>query len=753
MELTAKANDRASDFIRWIDRTTRLEVQNPCRAATPPRQKWFAMGEHLPSFDSPGIYALDLETFCVDKAVNKWVVFCAVLYDFGHQTYYYWLADRTTPLLQLPVAPGSVLIGHNITAYDRRYLEAEYSASTPYLYLDTQSMAIRLRGISNQQLPLWKKQHKEGNPDDWAKEHYGNSLAALYEGYFGEPLDKGLREKMLYETWYWYQSRALDILDYCASDVKATANLFKEMWPEVKEAVHPISIYASALLSQQKLPINKEAYEGYLDRVDSYVKAEKSEILACLDRVRQETFETVVEPWMRGDLAVSQMPLGFAELNWTKGLSGPTKGQPLWWRKLPKALTLDQRLTPVLLGIQYEGKDVRWPAELSPSQWFAGDSPIPHPKGEERLGGFFNKHFWPLFDSGVITLRNPEYLEILRKIANLQLWKAFQGRIHESNNHIHRGWHIPAYLAWGTVSGRGADPVWLVAPKTDSSVPGSELRSLVRAQDGYRLVGADFSSQEMRIFALLGDASAGHFGASDLSRLVYSGDVHTALSEESGAPREVCKNINYGAVYGLGLQTAEVYCRLAGMTDPRAMAPKILDRLKGRKANGHYVGGLGSLSFNAVQRLIATPRRTKTPILFNRLSKALWTKDFVPSRQNWIIQAAGQDLRDLLVCFMAILIEENDLDAKLAIYVHDEPRYLVALDDALPFANLLQFAHRAIMKYVCEVLELDPADLPPNLEQFDSVEIDRVWRKDAHADCLTPTQSVPIPAEIALKPE
>jgi DNA polymerase gamma 1 len=260
----------------------------------------------------------------------------------------------------------------------------------------------------------------------------------------------------------------------------------------------------------------------------------------------------------------------------------------------------------------------------------------------------------------------------------------------------------------------------------------------VQSPDGYKIVGADFASQEMRLFALIGDSFKGRIGSSELSRLLVAGeDIHTALSVKSGAPRQICKNINYGAVYGLGLASAEVYCSLAGMQNPRSRAKEILSSLKGTKSGSVLSGGLASLPFNALARLIADPFNTVSPILGNKLTKGLGTSDFATSRQNWIVQTSGCDLRDLLVTTLHAM----DSSYRILLYVHDEPRYLVPEGQVDQFVKDLQQAHLETMTYVFEALGIDD-QVPEPYQYFDGVEIDSYWRKDAKDPCVTPTRPI-----------
>jgi DNA polymerase gamma 1 len=132
------------------------------------------------------------------------------------------------------------------------------------------------------------------------------------------------------------------------------------------------------------------------------------------------------------------------------------------------------------------------------------------------------------------------------------------------------------------------------------------------------------------------------------------------------------------------------------------------------------------------------PENAVSPILGNRITQCLRTHDFAPSRQNWYIQTSGCDLRDILVCTMAALMPE----ISLALYIHDEPRYLVPEDLDTKALSTLQKAHETAISMMADAFSLE--GLPDSFLYFDSLESDYCWRKDANAGSVTPTQTVPL---------
>ena len=71
---------------------------------------------------------------------------------------------------------------------------------------------------------------------------------------------------------------------------------------------------------------------------------------------------------------------------------------------------------------------------------------------------------------------------------------------------------VPQVVAAGTISRRAVEALWLTASNAEPERLGSEIKAMVQAPPGYKLVGADVDSQEMWIASLIGDASVGFQG-------------------------------------------------------------------------------------------------------------------------------------------------------------------------------------------------------------------------------------------------
>ena len=97
----------------------------------------------------------------------------------------------------------------------------------------------------------------------------------------------------------------------------------------------------------------------------------------------------------------------------------------------------------------------------------------------------------------------------------------------------------------------------------------------------------------------------------------------------------------------------------------------------------------------------------------------------------------------LLIISMEYLIAKYNLDARLAITVHDEIRYLVSREHRYKAAMALQVANLWTRAMFSQQIGID--DLPQSCAFFSAVDIDHVLRKEVNMDCVTPSHPEKIP--------
>lgn len=206
--------------------------------------------------------------------------------------------------------------------------------------------------------------------------------------------------------------------------------------------------------------------------------------------------------------------------------------------------------------------------------WFF---PLPHKDGEgNNVGNPLSKHFLEHVESGTMAAAGGASAErVLRITQSVSYWRNSRARItaqrpvfltgedlppcmsEGSEGPVRLGAIVPPVCVSGTLTRRSVERTWLTASNVRSDRLGSELRAMVHAPPGYRIVGADVDSQELWIAALLGDSAwAQVHGGTALSWMTLQGsraagtDLHSRTASVAGVSRAVAKVLNYGRIYG-----------------------------------------------------------------------------------------------------------------------------------------------------------------------------------------------------------
>ncbi|KAG0044556.1 DNA-directed DNA polymerase gamma mip1 [Gryganskiella cystojenkinii] len=329
------------------------------------------------------------------------------------------------------------------------------------------------------------------------------------------------------------------------------------------------------------------------------------------------------------------------------------------------------------------------------------------------------------------------------------------------------GMIMPQIITMGTVTRRAVEKTWMTASNAKKNRIGSELKSMVQAPEGYKIVGADVDSEELWISSLMGDAQFRMHGATALGWMTLQGtkaagtDLHSKTAQILGISRDQAKIFNYGRIYGAGLNFAarllQQFNTAIDGTEAKKRANNLYTATKGTKQQKtaeyqlvhdrpFWHGGTESYMFNSLERT-ATSDDPRTPALGCGITDALKPKNtekqFMTSRVNWVVQSSGVDYLHLLLVSMNYLISKYDIKARFMLCVHDEVRYMVKEEDTARATLALQISNlwtRALFSY-----KLGIHDLPQSVAFFSSVDVDHVFRKEVNMDCITPTQREPIP--------
>lgn len=312
------------------------------------------------------------------------------------------------PLFEGNTSPA-IVVGHNV-GYDRARIKEEYSTErTTTRFLDTLSLHVATRGITSVQRPPWLKYRKnkkeqqtmdqeareafldiahetgddllrqsiaewteslnvdEGQVNTWKDTTAANSLADVAQLYCGTQMDKSTRDRFGDET-IRHASELIpeldSLLDYCASDVKITHDVYKKVLPIFLAACpHPASFAGILTMGNSFLPVEK-SWTDYLRNAETiYQKLLKDvgkSLRVLADKLRQDGPQPD-DPWA-------------SQLDWTpKSARWPDKDAhvasaskkqaklplPHWYTELesaePLSLQYKRKILPLILKCSYRG--------------------------------------------------------------------------------------------------------------------------------------------------------------------------------------------------------------------------------------------------------------------------------------------------------------------------------------------------------------------------------------------------------------
>ncbi|KAL2830031.1 DNA polymerase family A-domain-containing protein [Aspergillus cavernicola] len=404
---------------------------------------------------------------------------------------------------------------------------------------------------------------------------------------------------------------------------------------------------------------------------------------------------------------------------------------------------------------------------------------LPHKDGPQaRCVSPLAKGYLQYFERGTLSSQYALAKEALEMNASCSYWISARDRIMgqlivheddvrpspENKGDQKVGFILPQIIPMGTITRRAVENTWLTASNAKANRVGSELKAMIKAPPGYAFVGADVDSQELWIASLIGDAQFQLHGGNAIGFMTLEGskaagtDMHSRTAKILGISRNDAKVFNYGRIYGAGVKFAATLLRQFNPSMSEKQTQEVASNLykatKGAKTtrrilseNPFWRGGTESFVFNKLEEF-ADQERPRTPVLGAGITEALMRRfinrgSFMTSRINWAIQSSGVDYLHLLIVAMDYLIRRYNIQARLAITVHDEIRYLVKEEDKYRSALALQVANVWTRAMFSQQVGID--DLPQSCAYFSQVDIDHVLRKEVDMDCVTPSHPHKIP--------
>ena len=232
-----------------------------------------------------------------------------------------------------------------------------------------------------------------------------------------------------------------------------------------------------------------------------------------------------------------------------------------------------------------------------------------------------------------------------------------------SNNSID-GRIRTSFLQTGTATGRLSSRNPNLQNIPVKTYNGKKIRESFIAQRGKKLIGIDYSQIELRLLA--------HYSKDEtlVKAFFNNEDIHysTALKLFKDNPKEkrhIAKTVNFGILYGMG-STKLSQTLSIGRDEAKDIIDKYFDTFKAVK-------GFFADIEEEVQRLAYVETLLKRRRYFD-FNSASMSESLAYKREaiNTIFQGSASDLIKLAMNKIAFIIQEEDLDVKMLLQIHDE---------------------------------------------------------------------------------
>lgn len=604
--------------------------------------------------------------------------------------------DPTSIYSRLPLGSNNKLIAYN-ASFDRSQFAPSYSLDDTNRWLDVMSVFTMINGYSNQQRSIVKKISNDTSSfrPDWYDSTVDSLSLKSVASYYGIEISKDVRDEIISLGMNAFRGiNLIRSLDYCYQDVVTTIRVSKIALRKLQK-MNPIATNGLIERNNELLPLSKDWETYYLRNEESLNNLENGISEALLIQADK------ILDLVGSDKLTEQQSL----LDWTPLKSGANKGLPKWYVSLTKNPSIGLSITPYILGIKYKGH----PVLKVGKHWTANGEIIPHPKNGQPISKLFVK--------GCKYETDDEFVQgILDNLDSIINWKMSR-KMASKVSYIDMGdylLHVPKLMGWGTISRRKND-TWMVLPNPKAKRIGTESRLMVMCPDPNKtLVTFDVDSEEALIASIIGDLykslDPAHpmkeplTGSCPFSYSTLVGDkndgtdIHSLIANQVGIDRQDAKALNYGAIYGQGLNGTVQTLFQAGLSvsDSQVKGRAYYQKMKGTKGYDRWLrSGLGSHIFNGLDNL--SKGVCKSLLLGMEIPPSLQSDDdFKTTKQNWIIQSTGSDILDMLVAGFYQLAGKMGINARIIHTHHDSLTVLCDKEDAQSVAVILSTVHQNI---------------------------------------------------------
>lgn len=305
------------------------------------------------------------------------------------------------------------------------------------------------------------------------------------------------------------------------------------------------------------------------------------------------------------------------------------------------------KATPIWFQNTFSQKFVDSSAELSPIFISLGFTPPKTAKNNDSVDSAFLatvKH--------ELATRIEDHRDAVKR-ANTY-FRSFIG-LSDRDNVLH-----PDMKQTGTRTGRFSysDPNLQNIPKEDESP--FPIRRAIIPRPGHFFVMIDYNQQEFRMML-------DYAGELELIKRIIDGhDPHQATADLCGISRKAAKTINFGLMYGMGIQ-------------------KLADRLgitygEAQQLKWKYFGALPNVK-NLIYQVTDVAKQRGAVFTWMNRKCDFKNPDFAYKAINAIIQGGCADVTKLAMLKIDELLREGGYDTRIALQIHDELVLEVPFDE------------------------------------------------------------------------
>ncbi|KAI7832034.1 DNA polymerase family A-domain-containing protein [Kickxella alabastrina] len=696
-----------------------------------------------------------------------------------------------------------LVIGHNI-GYDRARIQEERLLKRPPIAFSTPCPCTSLRSTWIRYSRAKKDNDQEylqlnADTEKFFDVSSLNSLREVAQHYCKITMDKSKRDVFVDGTIQDVRNDFAQLAGYCARDVDTTWRVYSKVFPAFrKKCPHPVSFAGMLTMIEGYLPVDR-SWPEYVKRSEELLAKLSDAVSVKIRELAEEALKAespMDDPWLK-NLDWTAVPQKYTRAvykvdgSYAKGgeprpyTNQVLPGYPQWYRdlwdtKLKRIhITVRSRLAPYLLKLKWLGYPLYhssahgWTFRVPSADYHRSleDKPSDTQLGQPNFKNMRKLSFptdpehadyesIPVADVDGVYFKVP-HSDGPDANCGSPLAKGYQtaiedGTLSSSYAMAKQAMDMNAMCSYWMSARERVKSQFVVPAKKDGEELGIILPMVVP-------MGTITRRAELWISALIGDSQFRTHGATAFGWMTLQGtkaagtDLHSNSARILGIGRGSAKIFNYGRIYGAGVKYATTLLLRFNpdMTETEALekANRLYASTKGnsmrnRKFFGRpfWHGGSESYMFNQLEA-IATSDDPRTPVLgcaiTDALKKSIAGSRFMTSRVNWVVQSSGVDYLHMLLVSMSYLARLYRIDMRFVISVHDEVRYMVAEHDVHRAALALQISNlwvRSLFSY-----RMGMEDLPQSVAFFSAVDVDHVLRKEVDMDCLTPTNTTPIP--------